>query len=134
MQIIVSRTRQWPKQFADTFHPLVMALEQISAALPALSPGNSKALHESVAALPALSVGSIKTLHTRAKSAIKSTLPKIEKIQRPDERQTKGSFRSWCAPLANLAQFGVPPGVQYSGAGSIFPVLGSQYSSVEIIL
>ena len=72
MQIIVSRTRQWPTQFADTFHPLVMALEQISAALPALS------------------VGGIKTLHTRAKSAIKSTLPKIEEIQRPDERQTKG--------------------------------------------
>ena len=51
--------------------------------------------------------------------------------RKANERQTKGSFRSWCAPLANLAQFGVPPGAQYSGAGSVFlcwghstPVLG----------
>ena len=59
------------KQFACTFCHLLMALRQISAALPALSLGN------------------IQALHTQAKSAIKSAKKKFEKIPWPDERQTK---------------------------------------------
>ena len=79
MQIIVCATRQWQKHFIHTFCHLLMALEQISAALPALSLGN------------------IQALHTQAKSAIQSAKKEFEKIPRPDERQTKGSYRSWCA-------------------------------------
>ena len=87
VQIIVCATRQWQKHFVRTFCHLLMALEQISAALPALSLGN------------------IQALHRQAKSAIKSAKKEFEKIPRPDERQTKGKRKVVIAVGVPTGQF-----------------------------